>query len=146
MKNSTHIQVTWTSNNRLIMVHDLCCCLLSQCEALYTCTPLGLSDLNKMVLWPGCEGYSRCKLHKRNVGFVVKRKECCCNLSVSMVLNVQHTTNGLCMKNYTHIQVARTSNNRVILAHYLYCSLLPQCDALLTSCSDFLIAVVQYII
>jgi len=63
-----------------------------------------------------------------------------------MVLNVQHTTNGLCMKNYTHIQVARTSNNRVILAHYLYCSLLPQRDALLTSCSDFLIAVVQYII
>ena len=31
------IYVARTSNNRVIAVHDLCCCLLAQCEALRTC-------------------------------------------------------------------------------------------------------------
>ena len=39
-----------------------------------------------------------------------------------------------------HIYVARTSNNRVIAAHDLYCCLLPQCEALHTCHSGFPIA------
>jgi len=39
-----------------------------------------------------------------------------------------------------HISVARTSNNRVIAEHDLYCCLLPQCDALRTCRSGFPIA------
>ena len=42
-------------------------------------------------------------------------------------------------KNNTHIYVAQTSNNRVIAACDLYCCVLPQCKALRTCCSDFLI-------
>jgi len=41
---------------------------------------------------------------------------CTCNLSVGVALNVRFTTNGMCVKNNTHIYVARTSNNRVIAA------------------------------
>jgi len=36
----------------------------------------------------------------------------CCNLSVSVTLNVQFNTNGMCAKNNTHIYVARTSSNK----------------------------------
>jgi len=37
--------------------------------------------------------------------------------------------------------VARTSNNRVIMACELYCCLLPQCEALCICCSGFPIAI-----
>jgi len=66
--------------------------------------PLRLSDRNKMVLWPGCEGRAKCSLHKKNVRsvqFIVNRRGCCCNLSVSVALNVQFTMNGMWTKN-TH--------------------------------------------
>ena len=46
----------------------------------------------------------------------------------------------MCVKNNTHIYVARTSNNRVISSGDLYCCLLPQCEALRTCHSGFLIA------
>jgi len=36
-KNNTHIYVTRTSNNRVIVARDLYCCLLPQCEALRVC-------------------------------------------------------------------------------------------------------------
>ena len=42
--------------------------------------PLEISDRNKMVLWPGCEGRAEFSLHAKNVRsgrFVVKRKGCC---------------------------------------------------------------------
>ena len=39
-----------------------------------------------------------------------------------------------------HIYVARTSNNRMIAAHDLYCYLLPQCEALRTCHLGFPIA------
>ena len=48
---------------------------------------LMLSNRNKMVLWPGCEGHAVWNLHKKNVRsvrFIVKRKGCCCNLSVGI--------------------------------------------------------------
>ena len=68
--------------------------------------PLGISDLNKMVLWPGCEGRARVNLHTKNVRsvrFVVKRRgcSCCCNLSGGVALNVWFTTNEMCVKNNT---------------------------------------------
>ena len=47
--------------------------------------------------------------------------ECCCNLSVGVTLNVRFTTNGMCAKNNTHIYVARTSNNRVIMISTVAC-------------------------
>jgi len=59
-----------------------------------------------MVLCPGCEDQSKGSLHKKNVRsvrFIVKR--CRCNLSVDIVLNVQFTMNGMCMKNKTHTYV-----------------------------------------
>jgi len=94
--------------------------LLAATGRSFTHMSLKLSDRNKMVLWPGCEGCTRYRLHiKKNVRlvwFVVKRKGCCCNLSVGVALNVRFTMNGMCAKNNTHIYVARTSNNRVIVA------------------------------
>jgi len=102
-----------------------------------------MSDRNKMMLWPECESRARCSLHKKNVRsvrFVVKTRGCCCNLSVGVALNVWFTANGMCAKNNTHIYVARTSNNRVIMACDLYCCLLPMCEALLNCRSGFPIA------
>ena len=64
----------------------------------------------------------------------------CCNLSIGVVSNLQFTTNRMCMKNNTHIYVAQTRNNREIAVHDLYCYLLPQCEALCTWRSGFLIA------
>jgi len=37
VKNNTHMYVVRTSNNRVISLGDLYCCLLPQCEALRTC-------------------------------------------------------------------------------------------------------------
>jgi len=64
----------------------------------------------------------------------------CCNLFVGVALNARFTTNGMCAKNNTRTYVARTTNNRVIAAHDLYCCLLPQCEALRTCYSGFPIA------
>jgi len=64
----------------------------------------------------------------------------CCNLSAGVAQNARFTTNGMCAKNNTHINVERTSNNRVIAASDLYCCLLPQCEALRTCRSGFPIA------
>jgi len=105
--------------------------------------PLGLSSHNKMVLWPGCEGGVRCNLHKKNVRsvrFIAKRRGCCCKLSVGIALKVRFTTKGMYAKTNTQIYVTRTSNNRVISSGYLYCCLLPQCEALHICCSSFPIA------
>jgi len=46
----------------------------------------------------------------------------------------------MCMKNNTHIYVAWTSNNKVIMACHFYWYLLPQCEALRTCHSGFPIA------
>jgi len=105
--------------------------------------PLGLSVRNKIVLWPGCGGRARCSLHTKNVRsvwFVAKRRGCCCNLSGGVALNVWFTTNGMCVKNNTHIHVARTSNDRMISSGELYCCLPPQCKTLRASRSGFPIA------
>jgi len=114
-KNNTHIYVARTrSSNRVILSGDLYCCFLPQCEALRTCHS-GFLIATKWCchLWQGCEGRAKCSLHKKNVQsvrLVVKRRGCCCNLSVSIVLNVWFTTNGMCTKNNTHIYMARTSS------------------------------------
>jgi len=85
----------------VIMACDLYCCLLPQWVWSFTHMLLELSDCNKMMLWPGCEGRARCRLHKKNVRFVIKRRGCCCNLLVGIALNVQFTTNKMCTKNNT---------------------------------------------
>jgi len=71
-----------------------------------------------------------------------KRRGCCYNLSVGIALNIWFTTNGICAKTNTHICVTRTSNNRVIVAHDLFCCLLPQCEAFCTCHSGFLITTI----
>ena len=71
--------------------------------------PLGISDRNKMVLWPGCGGRVELSLHRKNmwsVWFVVKRRGCCCNLSGGVALIVWFTTNEMYAKN-TNISVWR---------------------------------------
>jgi len=64
----------------------------------------------------------------------------CCNLSVGVAFNVRFTTNGMCAKNNTHIYMARTSKNSVLMACDLYCCLLPQSETLRTCRSGFPIA------
>jgi len=59
----------------------------------------------------------------------------CCSLSVSVVVNMRFTTNGMCGKKNTH--VSRTSGNKTITTWDLYCCLVPQCEALCTCCSAF---------
>jgi len=56
----------------------------------------------------------------------------CCNHSVSVVLNVRFATNGMYVKNNTHIYVSHRSRNRMSTTWDLYCCLLPQCEALHT--------------
>jgi len=53
------------------------------------------------------------------------------------VVNVRFTTNGMCVKNNTH--VPRTSRNRMSTTWDLYCCLVPQCEAVRTCCSALLI-------
>jgi len=68
--------------------------------------PPGLSNHNKVVLWPGCEGCARCNFHKKNVRgarFTAKRRGRCCNLSVDVALKVRFTTSGMCKKSNTQI-------------------------------------------
>jgi len=77
--------------------------------------PLGTSDRNKMVLWPGCGGRAEFSLHTKNVRsvwFVVKRKGCCCNFSGGVALSMWFTTNEMCVKNNTMVYVAQASNSK----------------------------------
>jgi len=109
--------------------------------------PLGISDRNKMVLWPGCGGRAEFSLHTKNVWsvwFVVKRRGCCCNLSSGVALIVWFTTNRMCVKNNTIIYVARASNSKRDCEHDLYCCLLPWCEASHTYRSGFPIATIPY--
>ena len=57
--------------------------------------------------------------------------------SLSVVVNVRFVTNGMCVKNNTH--VAWTSRNRLSTTWDLYCCMVPQCGALCTCSSVFLI-------
>jgi len=119
------------------------CCLLLQCKALRTCcssfpiTTKWCCDQDVKVV-PGADW----KKNMQSVRFVAKWRGCYCNLSVGVALNALFTTNGMRAKNNTHIYAARTSNNRVIVTHELYCCLLPQCEALHTCRSGFLIATI----
>ena len=117
--------MVWTSNNRVIAIRDLL--LLAVTVWSFAHNPLRLSDCNKMVLWPGCEGHGWCSLHKKNVRSVqsiVKRRGCCCNLSIGVLLNARFTTNGMCARNNTPIYVVQTSNIKVIMACDLFLLLL----------------------
>ena len=76
---------------------------------------LGISDRNKMVRWPWCEGRAKFSLHTKNVQsvrFVVKRRECCCNLSGGVALIVWFTTNRMCVNNNTIIYGRQASNSK----------------------------------
>ena len=135
-----YIYLARTSNNRVIMACELYCCLLPQSEALHTCRS-GFSDRNKVVtrMWRSCcvkpsqkeraIGELRCK--KEGMLLQPFRWRC--------VEYVIHHERDVC-EEQQYIYVARTSNNRVTMACDLYCCLLPQCEALRTCRSGFLIA------
>jgi len=59
----------------------------------------------------------------------------CCSLSVSIVLNVRFTTNGMCVMNNTG--APRASRNKISTTWNLYCCLVPQCEGLCTCYSAF---------
>jgi len=59
----------------------------------------------------------------------------CCSLSVSTVLNVRFTTNGMCVMNNTRLP--RTRRNKISTTWDLYGCLVPQCASLRTCCSAF---------
>jgi len=125
-KNTTHIYVVRTSNIRVIMACDLCCCLLLQCEPFRTCRSGFPIAKNGAVtrMWRSCQVQPSQK--ELVIGAVqCKRRRCCCYVSVGVVLKVQFTTNGMCVKIQTHRCMAWTSNIRVIMACGLYCCLLP---------------------
>ena len=142
VKTNTRIYVARTSNKRLISLDDLYCCWLPQCEALRTCHSGFLIEQNGAVtrMWRSCQVQTSHKNNMRSLRFIVKRRDCCWNLSVDVALNVRLTTNGMCVKNNTHIYVTWTSNKRVISLGDLYCCLLPQCEALCLCRSGFPIA------
>ena len=86
-------------NNTIYMWHEQAIIeWLRRVISIVACC-LGLSDHNKMVLWPGCEGHAGCSLHTKNMRSVqfgvVKRRRCCCNLSAGVALNARFTTNGM---------------------------------------------------
>ena len=114
VKNITIIYVAWASNNKNNC--DAWSLLLPAATVRnFAHMPLGISDRNKMVLWPGWGGCGEFSLHTKNVRlvwFVVKSLGCCCNLSGGVALIVRFTTNGMCVKNITMIYIARASNNK----------------------------------
>jgi len=74
---------------------------------------------------------------KKKVMLLQSFRWCCAECAVHHKWNVH--------KNNTHIYVARTSNNRVILSGELYFCLLPQCEALRTCRTGFEIAAISMI-
>ena len=105
--------------------------------------PLGISDRNKMVLWPGCEGRAEFSLYTKNVWsvrFVLKRGDVVATSPVVLRWLCDSPRTRCACRTTPHIYVARTGNNRVIMACELYCCLLPQCEALRICRSGFPIA------
>ena len=110
--------------------------------------PIGLSDRNKMVLWPGCEGRARCSLHKKNVRSVrvVLKMEWMllqplCRRSVECAIHHERDAR----EEQYHISMWHEQAIIVIMACDLYCCLLPQCEALRTCRSGFPIATIANI-
>jgi len=105
--------------------------------------PLRIYDCNKMVLWPGCKGRARCRLHKKNVRsvqFVEKGGDVVATFLLSLRW-MRGSPLMECARRTTPIYMeAQTSNNRVIMACELYCCMLPQSEALRTCHSGFPIA------
>jgi len=135
-----HAIIEWSRHVISIVAccHSAKLCMLSRSS---------FPNRNKMVLWPGCEGGARFRLHTENVRsvrFIVKRRGCCCNHSAGVALKcaVRHEWNLHKEKHY--ICMARTSNNRVIVVCDLYCCWLPQCETWRACCSGFPIATVGH--
>ena len=145
VKNNTIIYVA-RANNSKSDCDARSLLLLAAAVRSFEHVPLGISDRNKMVLWPGCGGRAEFSLYTKNVRsvwFVVKRRGCCCNLSGGVTLIVWFSTNGMCVKNNTIIYVVRASNSKRDCEHDLYCCLLPWCEALRICRFGFPIATVR---
>jgi len=89
--------------------------LLAATVRSFALMPLRISDRNKMVLWPGCEGRADFSLHTKNmrsVRFVVKRRGCCCNLSGGVALIVWYTLERDMREEQKYVCVERASNSK----------------------------------
>ena len=140
VKNNTAIYVARASNSKRDC-DAWSLLLLAATVWNFAHIPLGISDRNKMLLWPGCEGRAKFSLHTKNVWsvwFVVKRTGCCCNLPGGVVW---FTTNGMCSKNKNTYAWREQAIIREIATHDLYCCLL-QCETLRTCRSGFPIATI----
>jgi len=86
--NTAYTNVGRTSNNRVIAARDLYCCLLPQCKASRTCCsgfPIATKwccDQDAMVV--PCETFTQRAV--RSVRFVVKRRGCCCSISLECAI------------------------------------------------------------
>jgi len=69
-------------------------------------------------------------VHCKKEGILLQPLRWCC------IECVIHHERHVC-EEQQYVYVARTSNNRVIAAHELYCCLLPQCEALRSCRSGF---------
>jgi len=81
--------MAWTSNDIVIALCDLYCCLLPQCEALRTCRP-GFPIAKKWCCHQGDRsGLVQPSQKERAIGADHRKKGgYCCNLSVGVALNV----------------------------------------------------------
>ena len=75
-----------------------------------------------------------CLFHSQSFQKSQAQPSCkCCSLSVSIVLNVRFTTNGMCMMN----PCGANKQNKMITTWDLHCCLVQQLEALRTCCSAF---------
>jgi len=117
--------------------------LLAATVRSFALMPLRISDRNKMVLWPGCEGRADFSLHTKNmrsVRFVVKRWDVVATSPVVLHWLCDTPWNGICAKNKNMYAWSEQAIVREIAMHDLYCCLLPRCEALRTCCWGFPIA------
>ena len=99
--------------------------------------PLGISDRNKMVLWPGCEGRAEFSLHTKSVICVVRCKKegmllqplrwCCIDCVIHHERDVREEQHHTYMWREHAIIECSWHGKKA-----LYCCLLPQCEALRT--------------
>jgi len=143
VKNNTIVYVARASNSKRDCEHDLyvaCCHGAKLCACCW-----GFPIAAKWCCDQDMEVVPEFSLHTKNmrsVWFVVKKRGCCCNLSVGVALIVRFTTNWTCVKNNTIIYIARANNSKRDCEHDLYCFLLPRCEALRTCRSGFPIATI----
>jgi len=111
---SVHI---WREQAIIVISDDWSLLLLAATVWSFARLLLGLSDRNEMMLWPGCDGRARCNLHKKKsdrCGSLWKRGD----VVASFRLALRCTTNGISVKNNTHIYMWR--EQAIIVVYWIF--------------------------